>query len=421
MSISKRIFSFLVGVSFGFSCLATAQTLPSVTSSPVTAHNAQLTVTITGYPSSPTKKVSGTNENFQVSAKLDTIVGSTSISANGLSGGITTNAIAQTWVGYISRVTAKIGGEIVLDKTGEFGLSKSFSIRWATTHFPTAVATADSNKLIELTAEATFVQRPSGVLDPTKLVSNPAQVSVNIYNRGLAMSTQVAKVGTGYMNMGDPPQHGSLPFYFLQIARYAISSFSTHSWLTTAFTVNQLAKQDILDALSEDTFSVFATHGTSGGLSDYTSTGQVTWSDISARPRNGLPARNAMILYACSCLATDSDYLRGALVSTADDHAVVGFTHDFNAWEGTTVAEHDKKNVFLHARKLTDELSKGTRLFEAVENANRIYKPLRSDSTVREPMTYIGDGSFRIINVYLSQSEWQTATKAERDSWYRVR
>ena len=94
-------------------------------STETTSRNKKLTSTISGYPTSPTKKVSGTNESFAVSASISDTTN--------------TETGKKPWASaWITSMVVTIGGETVATYskgTGPALDSKSFSIRWDTTHF----------------------------------------------------------------------------------------------------------------------------------------------------------------------------------------------------------------------------------------------------------------------------------------------
>ena len=136
--------------------------------SAVVNRNIRFRAVIAGYPDSPTKKVSGTNESFSVSVTASSDMYEES-----------DPHWDQAWVSYVK---ISIGGQTVQEWTWASpenqALIKNYSVRWATTQF-------DHGATPEVKVEAKCkVQVTGGSV--TEFSATDATVDVDVYNYGFA-------------------------------------------------------------------------------------------------------------------------------------------------------------------------------------------------------------------------------------------
>jgi hypothetical protein len=141
------------------------------------SRNYRLTTTVTGYPESPTKKVSGTNASFSVSAEITPI---------------TNNSGLLKWNrAYLTNVTIEIGSKVIKNWSPGQGddpvTAKPFNVRWDTTEFEPGSENIKCTATMKCERLGPIVPgQPQQVIQWSEVGPITASVTVYVYNFGFS-------------------------------------------------------------------------------------------------------------------------------------------------------------------------------------------------------------------------------------------
>lgn len=383
----------------------------------ITNRNATLTLQIIGRSAAFVQAgtlVSGTNVRFDVSAVVDC---TPSVPPE-----------SDDWtIGFIKKVEIRIGPTALVKTWNEDPIQrvsgKAFQCRFASTWFPN-----ETDLELRANVWCELQRHVSGQIVETYQIENePVSVDVKPYNRSLLMATveesgpsgftvptplgpvgAVAKLGVDAIRpitAADGLRHLNVP-----------GSYEGESGLRESVAGNPPEKS-LSAYLKESTVFFAMTHGVQGIGFRASKLDTLEWfPDVgNAVSQNRIvPRYNFVAMYACSAGAGTAGAYRFDVQDT--DRAYVGFTQavhqDLFGGSGT---------LDLHAAALTEKLSNGIYLKDALDYANDHFQPKNTGGgTLNMTISHGCDTNLRLHFVYFSQAEKDALTDAEESTWYYI-
>ncbi|BBO24207.1 MAG: hypothetical protein L6Q31_05355 [Fimbriimonadaceae bacterium] len=430
--------SLLPAVCFG-------QQQPPFNQAGVGYSNCALVISIAGF-STNDQKISGTKVEFTAKAEVTRTIPEWLI-LEPPPGGV------EFTDGYVSEIRLKVGGQELLHLSGLSPETKSVqrAVRFSSTHFPHG-----SSVVIELYGKA-ILERNEG---ESSIVERTLRVLLSPYNTAIALGTVEEFLDQldppHFSKPGDPDYPGNPPYASMAaLATQAIIPILTGQSMNHVMVEGNGTGTDWREStgparldvrLSQATLMFACTHGSSThwrssksdelyyfGLENEVAT-YVSTGFGEPRPPREVPEYNLAVFHACETLSTQSSnfnpkafrLLPLAYPNPASVYQNKGYAGFANLVYYELI-QPSGQTLDRHAATLFQFLASGHRLQHALNLTHgddpdvetQPYWPRSRNAGTLMRMIVRGDPHTRLVNVYLSASEW-LANASDRDSWFWI-